>query len=352
MPICLSSIARRIREPKSAAKAAASVAAVLLPATMVHAASQVCPQRNLLEEFRKTQPAVVESVLKELAATPNADSLFWKIEAPGGGQPSWLMGTVHVTDPRVTEIKTEIKDKLVKADVVVFELKEIDNRQGMGRAALRHPTLIAMPEGKSLWDLIPDEKETAIREHPSLLPGQADTLFAYQPWVVATMISVPPCERDRQTAGLATLDEKLAMQAQLANIPIAGLETLEEQLGAFAGMPMPDQADFLMATANMGKEGEAYFLTVVDLYLARQAAAYIPLAKATQPQMMSSESLKALAYFESELIDKRNRLMAGRAKAHLDKGNAFIAVGALHLPGKTGLVELLRQAGYKVTNAE
>lgn len=51
----------------------------------------------------------------------------------------------------------------------------------------------------------------------------------------------------------------------------------------------------------------------------------------------------------SDLIRKRNRLMAKRAGDLLAKGNVFIAVGALHLPGDEGLVELIRKAGYKVT---
>ncbi len=53
--------------------------------------------------------------------------------------------------------------------------------------------------------------------------------------------------------------------------------------------------------------------------------------------------------FQEKMITSRNRHMAEAAAKYLDKGNAFIAVGALHLPGADGLVELLRQAGYTVT---
>ena len=59
--------------------------------------------------------------------------------------------------------------------------------------------------------------------------------------------------------------------------------------------------------------------------------------------------LAIMAYVERELIEKRNRTMHERAMPLIDGGNAFIAVGALHLPGNTGLVELLRQSGYRVT---
>ena len=53
--------------------------------------------------------------------------------------------------------------------------------------------------------------------------------------------------------------------------------------------------------------------------------------------------------FKSLLLDTRNQRMAERAAPFIEDGNAFIAVGALHLPGETGLVQLLRDRGYKVT---
>jgi uncharacterized protein YbaP (TraB family) len=72
----------------------------------------------------------------------------------------------------------------------------------------------------------------------------------------------------------------------------------------------------------------------------------MPLSRRADP---TGEMLSIIAYVERELIDKRNLTMHERAMPLIDRGNAFIAVGALHLPGDKGLVELLRQSGYKVT---
>jgi uncharacterized protein len=49
------------------------------------------------------------------------------------------------------------------------------------------------------------------------------------------------------------------------------------------------------------------------------------------------------------MVNARNIIMAERGEAFLAKGNAFIAVGALHLPGEKGLVELLKANGYTLT---
>ena len=56
-----------------------------------------------------------------------------------------------------------------------------------------------------------------------------------------------------------------------------------------------------------------------------------------------------MAFVEQDLMIKRNRVMQRRAKQLLGKGDAFIAVGAMHLSGDEGLVELIRQSGYTVT---
>ena len=53
--------------------------------------------------------------------------------------------------------------------------------------------------------------------------------------------------------------------------------------------------------------------------------------------------------FTSEVVVNRNRRMLERIQPRLREGNAFIAVGALHLPGKDGLLTLLRNKGYRVS---
>ena len=55
------------------------------------------------------------------------------------------------------------------------------------------------------------------------------------------------------------------------------------------------------------------------------------------------------AAFEQAMIVERNKTMARNAEPMLAAGNAFIAVGALHLPGPEGLIELLRKSGHTVS---
>jgi uncharacterized protein YbaP (TraB family) len=322
---------------------------LVLSLAAVHAQEPpLCKGKDLLAELGQKDPKLQAAVQAEARAFPNHEAMLWRIEPPSGAEPSWLFGTAHLTDPRIVNMPEPAHQALLKARIVALELAEIRDRQEMAMATLKYARLLVLPLGQSLWDLIPDKDEAFIRDNPNLPKGKAATLDPYQPWVVAMMLSIPACEARRQQANLPSLDQHIAMVAASRDIPVTGLETLEEQLSIFAGMPLSQQAQYLVAAAQLGPIAADYFETMVQLYLARRINVMMPLAKRLQPPG-SSGDMAVYAFFEEELINKRNKRMAERAKPLIDKGNAFIAVGALHLPGKTGLVELLRSAGYKVS---
>jgi uncharacterized protein YbaP (TraB family) len=86
--------------------------------------------------------------------------------------------------------------------------------------------------------------------------------------------------------------------------------------------------------------------TMIVLYLDGDTGAFWPFFRAALP---TGEGSAGFAEFEETMITSRNRTMASRAKPFIDAGGAFIAIGALHLPGSEGVVALLREAGYTVT---
>ena len=159
--------------------------------------------------------------------------------------------------------------------------------------------------------------------------------------------AIPICEYRRNQAGVPSLDESIARQAEAQGAELVGLETVEEQLSVFASMPLDLQAKYLMAVAKFGDRAVDYFETLISLYSQRLVTAYIPLSVRIEPP--DDDTTAIMVFMEKELTAKRNHVMERRAKDLLAQGNAFIAVGAMHLPGDEGLVALIRQAGYKVT---
>jgi uncharacterized protein YbaP (TraB family) len=322
---------------------AASLFLMLAPAL---AGPPLCGGSDLLARLETEDPKGYGEVMAQAAATKNGAAILWKIEKPGL-RDSWLFGTAHVTDPRITRIPAEALAALEHSMVVAEELKELRKPQELAVAMMHNARLMVLPPGQSLWDFVPDDQEAAIRDNVNMPPGGAKAIFGYQPWVVAAMLSVPACENRRKQAGIASLDESLAQLAEAKGKPLVGLETVEEQLSVFAAMPIDLQSRYLLAVARLGPRMLDHFETLISLYQQRKVAAYVPLTLKIEPA--DDDTAAIMSFVETDLVVMRNHVMARRAADLLAHGGAFIAVGALHLPGDEGLVELIRQAGYKVT---
>jgi uncharacterized protein YbaP (TraB family) len=310
------------------------------------AEAPACSGTDLLAKVKAENPALYDEVVAEARAEKNGEAILWKVERDGR-EPSYLFGTAHVTDHRITELSPAAEDALDNATTVALELREIRNQQEMGLAAMRNARFMVLPPGKTLWDLIPDDQEHLIRDNSNLPPGAAEAIWGYQPWVVAMMLSLPVCEIKRRQAGILSLDEALAHEAENNGAELVGLETPAEQFAALSSMPMEDQLKYLLAIARLSGRSGDYFETLIHLYQQRLITALKPLANRLE---IFDEGVQSLMNgMEASLLTRRNHVMAERSAPLIEAGNAFIAVGAMHLPGDEGLVELLRQAGYKVT---
>jgi len=85
------------------------------------------------------------------------------------------------------------------------------------------------------------------------------------------------------------------------------------------------------------------------LYQRGETGMFWPMFRAVIPGAKDDQA--GYAAFEETMITSRNKVMVDHAAPILAKGNAFMAVGALHLPGPEGLIEDFRKAGYTVTPA-
>ena len=309
-------------------------------------APPACTGTDLAAKLKAEDPAAYDAVMAEAKAIPNGEAIFWKIERDGLPI-SHLLGTAHVTDPRITTLSPLIEAALHGTAALALELSEVGDQQHETLAMFGLAKYMMLPQGQTIWDLIPDEDEHLLRDNPNLPPGAINGMFGYQPWVVAVTVSRPLCETARNLAGIRALDAQLAVEARALDIPVHGLETMEEQISILAGLPMDQQLAYLMAVTRNAASLPDQFETLVSLYVQRRVTVMMPLMLKVQP--LKPEESKMLEFVERELVIRRNHRMAERALPLLAKGNLFIAVGTLHLPGKEGVVELLRQAGYKLT---
>ncbi len=303
-----------------------------------------CTGKNLLDKLSATDPALHARIVENANTLENGQAIFWKLERPGS-PPSYLFGTIHLTDSRIKRLKDTTKNAIRSSKTLLIENANL-SPEATGRASVAIATTAVFNDGRSLDALLSKEEFDKVRKSTGgAIPAAA--LRLYRPWIVSLLISASDCERRRIESGYRVLDLALAERAQANGIPVGGLETTEQQLAALASIPEHDQLGILRANIALIDENENLRETMVQLYLRRRIGALWDLQLALAEKAGVSASV--YTSFQTTLIVERNRKMREAALPHLEKGGAFIAVGALHLPGKTGLVELFREAGYTAT---
>ncbi len=324
----------------------AAFLATLVLATGKARAEPSCTGIDLLAELEREDAALHASIFAEADEAENGDSNFWSIKPLGGGEVSWLFGTMHVTDPRVVALPAGVDKALGAAATVVIETTDVLDPAAMLSTIMRDPELTQFTDDTTLRSLIPPEDlpmvEAALRSRGIPIV----TIDKMKPWMLSAMVAMPACETARVKAGEPILDIALARRAQAAGQRLVGLESIGEQLGAMASLPMDLHIEGLVETLRLGERMDDIMETMVAIYLSGRPGLFWPFFRAALPA--GEEGASAYAAFEEAMVTARNRTMAERAALLIEDGGAFIAVGALHLPGPEGLVALLKARGYEV----
>ena len=318
-----------------------------------------CTGRNLAAVIAQRDPVAMARIRARAAETPNGRGVLWRVEREGAV--SHLFGTAHVTDPRITELSPAVETLVSDASIVVLEIAELADPQAMRAAAVPAMPKMLYMDGTTLDTHLAGADLATLRQRTESpdMPWQVTRIM--RPWTVMAALSVPACERAAQKRGEPVLDQILAQRAAATGIPVIGLETVVEQADFMANLPEPLMVQSLLDVLRMGSGIDDMFETTLALYdsgdtallwaLVREPA----LAKVLGLTATAEEATRrkeGYAAFQAKLLDERNRNMAERMQPHLQKGGAFVAVGALHLPGEEGVVALLRERGWDVTRVE
>lgn len=311
------------------------------------AEAAACRGEDLLAALEAEDPAKLEAIRAEARKTPNSRGLLWRVEKPGV-EPSHLFGTMHMTDPRVTALAPEAQQAFDGAERLVIETTDVLDEKRMVAALAANPELTMFTDGTTLSSLLSPEDAEVLAEGLQARGIPPLSVAKMKPWILVSVISVPACELSRKASGLPMLDVRLAQDAEAAGKPVEGLETAADQLGAMASLPLDFHMKGLVDTLRLGDRLDDVVETMIVLYEEGETGLFWPLFRAEFPQSDDG----GYAAFEETMITRRNHVMAERALPILEKGDAFVAVGALHLPGEDGLVALLRQHGFTVTPVE
>lgn len=266
-----------------------------------------------------------------LPAWATDHALFWSLSRDG--EPAgYLLGTIHSEDPRVVDFSDSFIARLTANDTFAMEM--VPNLPTMTRLM----EYMHYQDGTTLESQIGAERFARLQDALSGYKVPADWVGRMKVWAAMMTLSVPPPE-----SGFF-MDFSLSLRAAGAGMQVIGLETLDQQLSFLENMPLEQQIELLDHALEDFEQVDEIHRKLIEIYLGGDVAV---LQQEAERQMASLDPA-ARQYFMEQGIDQRNLRMLETLKPYLDQGTVFIAVGALHLPGETGLVRLLRDMGLEL----
>lgn len=259
-------------------------------------------------------------------------TLLWRISGKGITRPSYLFGTMHIlcaSDARLTD---SLKAAIAVCDEVYFEINLSDMSD-----MLNSIKYMRMNDSKKLSDLLKPDEYARVKDyfarHSSLLPFSM--LERFKPMLISGLI-------EEQGLDCQTTDgmELMIMQElRTEKKPVNGLETAAFQAGLFDSIPYEQQAKELVNYIDSADENKKATRQLAELYIHQDLDSIGQLSDKDDPGMSGYMDL---------LLYNRNRKWARELDTLLPGKSLLIAVGAAHLPGKEGVIELLRREGYTV----
>jgi uncharacterized protein YbaP (TraB family) len=270
------------------------------------------------------------------------NGVLWRLDPPGGGRPSYLLGTIHISDPRVLDLPVAARLALAASDVAVFELIAEPGAGAlpMASAFYGEGRDLETALGPRLW-----EDVVAVGRGYGMTPT---LLRRLEPWVLVLFFSIPVDEMRAVMAGATVLDTMLQDLAREQGKSLIALETADEQIAAFEALSEADQIALLRAIVEDKAEQDEAFHAMVELYLAGDLAGIAAVAEGSA----TDEEAALLDRFMTRIKVERDARMFERLQPLLPGGGLFIAVGALHLTGESGLLARFARAGWTVTRGD
>ena len=254
------------------------------------------------------------------------NSLLYKISGNGLKKPSYLLGTMHMICAKDFDIPSKVIAALGKCSKYYMEVD---------LASVDEMTMIEQQQqiATDLTEGLTEAQKVLLNEKMVTQFGvpltEADGL---PPIALINKMTVEAMDCDE----IAVAEMELMQIANEKGLQTAGLETASEQIAiakkVFTGKEMLWQ----LSAADDYKNT---FSEMVRAYHSENLKHLADLV--INPKRMSKRAYRIL-------VVNRNKRWAKKIPSLLSKASAFIAVGAGHLPGETGLLNLLRDQGFEV----
>jgi uncharacterized protein YbaP (TraB family) len=264
------------------------------------------------------------------------NTLLWEITGNGLPKPSYLFGTIHMICSDDAILSDSLKNAIEQSDDVYFEV-DMDNLIEMIGVMRK----MKMRDDTTLADLLSKEDYEKVKKYfedkEALLPFSV--LETYKPLLAASMLM----EGSTTCESPEAMEEVIMKEAKGRGKNVKGLESMSFQMSIFDTIPYKMQAMELVKYVEDAEKGidddSKEYDKLMQAYKEQDLSKLEELTKSTD---------MGVANFTDILLYNRNKNWVEKLKTIFPDKSVVVAVGAGHLPGDKGVINLLRKAGYTV----
>ncbi len=260
-----------------------------------------------------------------------ADAVLWEITGKDLQKKSWIFGTLHMICPEDFYVFPGVEEALKQAGKIVVELDITDPEV---TEEIRQSMI--MGEGQRFEDLFDEDDYRRVKNFfKDSIGVNLETLSQVQPIFLSSMIypRMIGCTPK-------SYEDYLVRKATDYDIPVRGLEEVDEQFSVFRHLSYEQQATLLMEYIEEYDQKKSEFNIMVSDYLNQSINKLL--------EDIKSSSYDEIERFTREMMEERNKIWIPRIEDLINEQSVFIGIGAGHLPGEEGVIKLLRDRGYDV----
>jgi uncharacterized protein len=319
-----------------------TIAAALL---LAPAAFAECKGQNQIAEMSPDAQAALRA---QAAQYPYGSGNYW--QATRGAEVIHLIGTYHMDDPRHAATLAAVAPTLNAATILLVEAGPEEEAALKSRMAT-HPELLVNTEGPTLPEVLSPAEWEQLSKAMTARGIPAFMAAKFRPWYISVMLGIPPCAIEDATKSRG-LDGMLQDTAAERGIPVQALEPYDTIFGIFDQMTPQDQIDMITTALTTEDQSDDMAATLADTYFDQETRLlweFSRLQALEQPGYTPERVDSDFAEMETAMMSDRNQSWIPVIEAAAAKGPVFAGFGALHLSGEKGVLNLLAQDGYTIT---
>ena len=275
--------------------------------------------------------------LSLMCLTSNAQ-LVWKIGGNGIQKPSYILGTHHGCPFNYCDSIPGLMKAFDKVDNIIGEINMIEFSEMSPERMQKMQAMMMMPADTSLLSLFNEEETAKVNAWlKDEMGASLEMLSVMKPMtIMVTVQNKILTEMMPELATMTSIDKYMQTLGQSKGKTIGELESADYQMELLYGNSLEEQADALLEMIDLG-DSKKLMQQLTDAYKSQDLDT---LWEIFQEQMTG--------YEYDAIVKVRNLNWEKQMKEILPKQTTLFVVGAGHLPGEYGMINLLREAGYKV----